>query len=294
MEGMNRRDDLRNFLMSRRAKLTPEDVNVLSYGQRARRVPGLRRDEVARLAGVSVDYYTRLERGQVPGVSDSILDAVAKALRLTDAEREHLGDLIRALGPARSRRSRSLRPTAAAIRPSVQRLLDAMDGTVAAFVCNASMDVVAHNTLGVALFSNWRTAPSKAPNQARFVFLESAARELFAEWDNSAVGIVAILRAHVGHDPHDATLAALIGELSMRSDTFRVLWARHDVGNHYSGVKRFHHPQVGDLTLDTEVIPLPADPGLTLITHSAPAGSPSGDGLGLLASTTGPQAAPAT
>ncbi|MGW4958235.1 helix-turn-helix transcriptional regulator [Nonomuraea sp. NPDC004186] len=290
MKGMNGRDDLRDFLMSRRAKLTPEDVNVLSYGQRARRVPGLRRDEVARLAGVSVDYYARFERGQVPGVSDSILDAVARALRLTDVEREHLGDLVRALGPARSR---SRRPKAAAIRPSIQRLLDAMDGTVAAFVCNASMDVVAYNTLGAALFSNWRTAPGQVPNQARFLFLEPAARELFTEWDTSAEGIVAILRAHAGRDPHDVTLAALIGELSMRSDAFGVLWARHDVGNRYSGVKHFHHSQVGDLTLDSEVIPLPADPGLTLITHSAPAGSPSDDGLRLLASTIGLHAAPA-
>jgi len=202
---------------------------------------------------------------------------------------------LRSLSPARRRPTHERSVT---VRPSIQRLLDAMDGTVAAFVCSPSMDIVARNGLGAALFCHWRVLEGRQANQARFVFLDPLAPELFADWERSPDGIVAILRSLAGRDPHDTSLAAIIGELSMKSDAFRAMWARHDVGNRYSGIKRFRHPLVGELVLDVDVIPLPADPGLTLIAHSAEAGTPSAAALRLLASASADTAvrtaAPAT
>ncbi|MFI9838939.1 helix-turn-helix transcriptional regulator [Nonomuraea sp. NPDC051941] len=248
---MDPKRELREFLMSRRARLTPEEAGVLHYGMRARRVPGLRRDEVARLAGVSVDYYTRLERGQVAGASDSVLDAVARALRLDGAEREHLTDLARTIRPGTKRRTRA---AAAPVRASLLRIVSALESEGPAFIANARMDILAANRIAGVLFSGWHTPAGQTPNHARFLFLSPQARECFPDWEQNAQGVVNILRAHAGRDPFDRGLSDLIGELSVRSDVFRQMWARHDVGSHYAGVKRQHHPAVGVLTLDIDLI----------------------------------------
>ncbi|MEU6786136.1 helix-turn-helix transcriptional regulator [Nonomuraea angiospora] len=281
---MDPKRELREFLISRRARLTPEEVGLPHYGMRARRVPGLRRDEVARLAGVSVDYYTRLERGQVAGASDSVLDAVARALRLDRPEREHLTDLARAIRPGTKRRTRT---AVAPVRASLLRIVSALDSEGPAFIANARMDILAANRIATVLFSGWHAPAGRTPNHARFLFLSPQARECFPDWEQTAQGVVNILRAHAGRDPFDRGLSDLIGELSVRSDVFRQMWARHDVGSHYAGVKRQHHPAVGVLTLDVDVIPLPGDAGHTLLTFTAAPDTPDRDALRLLAAWSG-------
>jgi len=232
------------------------------------------------LAGVSVDYYIRLERGNARGVSDSVLENLARALRLDDAERAHLYDLARAASSgARAPR----RPARQQVRPAVQRLLDAM--TMApVYVRNGRMDVLAANRLGRALFAPLFDSPAKPTNLARFIFLDPAAAEFYQEWDRLASDTVALLRADAGRNPTDRGLSDLIGELSTRSEIFRVRWADHNVRQHRSGIKRFHHPVVGDITLAYESLELVADPGLVLNGYSAEPGSASQDALNLLAS----------
>ena len=273
---MDNRADVRQFLATRRAAITPEQAGLSLYG-RNRRVTGLRREEVALLAGVSVDYYTRLERGNLAGVSESVLDGLARALRLDEAEREHLHDLARAVNaPVRVRRTRQR------VRPSVRHLLDAM-ADVPAFVVTARLDVVAANRLARALYSWGPDDPEPPRNLARFAFLDSRALDFYVDWDEVANATVATLRTAAGRDPYDRDLSDLVGELSTRSDEFRVRWAAHRVRLHHHGVKDFHHSAVGDLGLAFEVLPLPGDPGLSLTTYSAEPGSPSRDGLTLLA-----------
>jgi transcriptional regulator with XRE-family HTH domain len=280
---VNHRDEVKAFLTSRRAKITPERAGLPAHG-RARRVPGLRRTEVADLAGVSVEYYARLERGDLGGVSDQVLDALARALQLDEAERAHLIDLARAAGPvARARR----RPPVREVRPSVQRLLDLMTD-VPVLVNSGNGDVVAANALGQALFAPVFASPTSSagqhPNHARFIFLDPRAREFWIEWEQAADNIVAALRTEAGRDPYDRALTDLVGELSTRSDEFRVRWAEHNVRLHQTGRKAIRHPVVGDLNLDFEALDLPADPGLSFITFTAPAESPDADALTLLAS----------
>lgn len=287
VEAVESRDEIRDFLTSRRAKITPEQAGLPAYGGN-RRVTGLRREEVALLAGVSVDYYTRLERGNAHGVSDNVLEALARALRLDEAERAHLFDLARAAnatargtasGTGRSRR----RVAKQQVRPSVQRVLDAM--TMApAYVRNRRMDVLAANRLGYALFSPLFADPVRPVNHARFAFLDPRASEYYPEWEHVASDTVALLRAEAGRDPYDRSLSDLVGELSTRSERFRTWWAAHNVRFHRTGVKRFHHPVVGDFELIFEALDLTADPGLTIIAYSAEPGSPSQDALELLAS----------
>jgi transcriptional regulator with XRE-family HTH domain len=248
--------EIRDFLSSRRAKLRPAQVGLPDYG--ARRVPGLRREEVAVLAGVSAPYYTRLERGDVHGASDSVLEALARALQLDDAERAHLFDLARAAQPAIApRRRRSARQL---IRPTVQHILDAFTGA-AAFVRNDRLDLLAANQLGRALYSAVFDSAVRAPNSARFVFLDRRAHELYRDWERAADDVVAVLRAAAGHDPYDRELSDLVGELSTRSEDFRVRWAQHNVRQHITGIKHFHHPVVGDLDLTYDRLDLAADPG---------------------------------
>ena len=230
------------FLTSRRARITPEQAGLRTYRTGARRVPGLRREEVALLAGVSVDYYTRLERGNATGVSETVLESLARALHLDEAERAHLFDLARASQSAPPRRRRS----AQRIRPGVQVMLDAMSG-VPAFVRNGRLDVLAANDLGRALYSQIFDSPEQPPNTARFFFLDPRAEAFYPEWDRVAHDVVAILRAEAGRDPHDRALGDLVGELSLRSETFRVLWAAHNVRTHSTGNKHFYHPVVGEL-----------------------------------------------
>jgi transcriptional regulator with XRE-family HTH domain len=276
---MDSRNEIRDFLISRRARITPEQAGLPAYGGN-RRVAGLRREEVAMLAGVSVDYYIRLERGNARGVSDSVLENLARALRLDEAERAHLFDLARAASPG-PRAPR--RPTRRQVRPAVQRLLDAM--TMApAYVRNGKMDVLAANQLGRALFAPLFASTAQPANLARFIFLDPAAQEFYQEWDGLAGDTVALLRAEAGRDPTDRGLSDLIGELSTRSDLFRVRWADHNVRQHRSGIKRFHHPVVGDITLAYESLELVADRGLVLNGYSAEPGTASEDALSLLAS----------
>ena len=227
------------------------------------------------LAGVSVDYYTKMERGNLRGVSESVLDALARGLQLDEAERAHLFDLARAAGPtARPRR----RPAKQRVRPSVQRILDAMTDAPA-IVQNGRLDVLAANRLGLALYSEMDLAPRRPANHARFVFLDPRARGFFLDWDRVADDTVAMLRAEAGRDPHDRDLSDLVGELSTRSEDFRARWAAHNVRAHRTGAKRFHHPVVGDLTLTYEMLELTADPGLLLLALSAEPGTPSHDAL---------------
>jgi transcriptional regulator with XRE-family HTH domain len=273
------RRQIREFLSTRRARISPAQAGLPAYGDR-RRVSGLRREEVAVLAGISSEYYTRLERGNATGVSQGVIDAIAQALHLDEAERAHLLDLLRTAGTTRPPRRR---PARQRVRPTVQRVLDSMVGTPG-FVLNGRLDLLAANQLGLALFSPIYADPVRPPNTARFVFLDAHATEFFGDWDKVANDTVALLRAEAGRDPYDRQVSDLIGELSTRSNEFRGRWAAHHVRIHASGVKRLHHPVVGDLELAFETFPLAADPGQSLLTYTAEPGSPSQHALHLLAS----------
>jgi transcriptional regulator with XRE-family HTH domain len=273
-------NDVREFLVSRRGRISPEQVGLQPHG--LRRVPGLRRGEVAQLAGVSVEYYTRLERGNLGGVSDAVLDALATALQLDEAERMHLVDLARAASassPPRRPRPQVSRP----LRPSLQQILDGMSG-FPAFIRNGRLDIIAINTLGETLYTQAFANPARPVNLARFVFLDPRAHLLHPNWDASAATSVAILRTEAGRNPYDKGLTDLVGELSTRSEEFRSLWAAHDVRLHYTGTKHFRHPAVGDLDLTFDALEIPSDPGLTLTIYSAEPGTAAADGLSLLAS----------
>jgi len=276
---MDNRAEIRDFLKSRRDRVTPEQAGLPVYG--SRRVAGLRRGEVAQLAGVSVEYYTRLERGNLGGVSDGVLDALAQALRLDETERTHLYDLARAANttPARARR----RPAAAGVRPTVQRILDAMP-TVPAIVRNNRFDFVAANPLGRALFSEMYADPTCHANSARFSFLTAAGQRFYLDWERVSRNVVGSLRLEAAKNPYDRELSNLIGELSTRSDAFRILWGAHDVHVFREGLKRLRHPVVGDLELEHETMLLPDESGLQVAMYSAPPGSASEDALKLLAS----------
>ncbi|MFK0114627.1 helix-turn-helix domain-containing protein [Streptomyces sp. NPDC090994] len=275
--GLDQRAELSEFLRTRRARLKPEDVGLPSYG-RARRVPGLRREELAQLAGVSVAYYTRLEQGNGRNVSAEVLEAIARALRLTDAERAHLTHLAK---PKQQRGRHAVR--AQQVRPALRQLLDSID-TVPAYITGRRTDVLAYNPLASALFGDWDRMPALERNWARLVFLRPDYRELFVEWDGKASDIVGYLRMDAGCHTDDPLLASLVGELSMKSATFRRLWAAHDVKEKSHGVKRMRHPLVGELTLSFETFRLVDDADQSLITYHAEPGSPSADALRLLAS----------
>jgi transcriptional regulator with XRE-family HTH domain len=272
-------NDIAEFLTSRRAKITPEQVGLPTYGPR--RVKGLRREEVASLAGVSVEYYKRLERGNAGGVSDGVLEALAGALRLDDAERAHLHDLARAANPVAPKRRRSTRQR---VRPVVQRIVDAM--TTPAIVRNSRVDYLSANALGRALYAPVFESREQPANSARFTFLDPAAQDFYADWERTAKDLVAHLRSEAGRNPYDRDLSNLIGELSTRSPEFGTWWAAHNVRYHQAGVKRLHHPVVGELELAYEVMELSADTGLTISTYTAEPGSRSQQALDLLASWT--------
>jgi transcriptional regulator with XRE-family HTH domain len=276
---VDNRTEIREFLASRRARLTPQQAGLPVYGGN-RRVTGLRREEVALLAGVSVDYYTRLERGNLNGASESVLDALARALQLDDAERTHLFDLARTANATASTRRR---PAPQRIRPGVQRVLDAMTGAPA-WVRNGRADVLAANRLGHALYAPIFDSPVRPANTARFAFLDPRASTFYIDWERTANDMVAVLRAEAGRNPYDKGLTDLIGELSTRSEQFRTRWAAHNVRFHRTGFKQLHHPVVGDLELTYEAMELPSDPGLTLLVYTAEPASPTQDALNLLAS----------
>jgi transcriptional regulator with XRE-family HTH domain len=271
--------EIREFLTSRRARITPEQAGLTWYGEN-RRVPGLRREEVALLAGVSVDYYTRLERGNLAGVSETVLDALVRALRLDEAERAHLYDLARSSQPSARRRSRSTKRN---VRPSVQWMLDSMTGS-AAIAENGRLDALATNQLGRAFYSHLFDGSGRPVNFARFVFLDPRAKEFYADWERSAKDCAALLRSEAGRNPFDRELSDLVGELSTRSEEFRAHWATHNVRLHTKGEKRFNHPLVGELELSYNRIELAADPGLMIVAYTAEPGSRSQESLRLLAS----------
>jgi transcriptional regulator with XRE-family HTH domain len=272
-------DAFGDFLKSRRARITPSQAGLPAYGTN-RRVPGLRREEVAMLAGISAEYYVRLERGSVRGVSEDVLDGLARALQLDDAERDHLFDLARATTTSTRR---ALRPPQERVRPSVQRILDVLVAAPA-FVVNSRGEILAANVIGEALYSDLYAEPLRPVNTVRFIFLNPKAPEFFMDWDDVAEDAIGILRAQAGRDPYDRQLTDLIGELATRSDQFRVRWAAHEVRRHRTGTKRFHHPIVGDLSLDFESLDLPGDPGQKLVVYTAEPGSPSQQAIDLLAS----------
>jgi transcriptional regulator with XRE-family HTH domain len=285
------RSEIREFLTSRRARITPEQAGLRTYGHGPRRVHGLRREEVALLAGVSIAYYTKLERGDTSGVSETVLDALACALQLDEAERTHLFDLARAQHTtARPRRRRSPQR----IRPGVQRLLDAI--TAPAMVRNGRMDILAANQLGRALYSEMFANPRLPVNSARFTILDPRATTFFVDWEHAADDSVAVLRGEAGRNPHDPQLTDLVGELSTQSEEFRTRWARHDVRYHDTGKKRLHHPIVGDLELTFEALTLAANPDLTMFAFTAEPSSKSEEALNVLASWTATlaEAEPAT
>lgn len=279
---MDIRDDIREFLTTRRARLTPDQVGLPDFGGR-RRVPGLRREEVALVAGMSVEYYVRLERGNATGVSESVLEGISRALQLDDAERAHLYDLVRSANQGAQPSRRRPRTREQTVRPSVQQLLDAMDA-VPAFVQNGRLDIIAINRLGRAVFSPLYEEPRRPANFGRFVFLEPRAKQFYRDWHNAAHQTVALLRSEAGRSPHDRELTDLVGELATRSEPFRALWASHDVREHRTGIKSITHPVVGDLDLAYEAMDLTTERGLQLIAYSAAPGSPDHDSLQLLSS----------
>ncbi|MET9552326.1 helix-turn-helix transcriptional regulator [Streptomyces sp. NPDC006645] len=273
--------DVRDFLTSRRARLTPQRAGLLMYGGK-RRVTGLRREEVALLAGVSVDYYVRLERGNLTGASDSVLEAVARALQLDEAEHDHLFDLARKANESPTRRRR-VPPKQ--VRPTVRRILDAIT-ELPAWIRNGRQDILAMNGIGRALYEPVFADPRRPANAARFTYLDPAAKAFLRDWEKNADDIAATLRQEAGRNPYDPALTELVGELSTRSEVFRQRWAAHNVHLQRTGLKRLHHPAVGDLDLSFETFELPHDPGLTMVVYTAAPGTPDADKLALLASWT--------
>ncbi|MEU4893060.1 helix-turn-helix transcriptional regulator [Streptomyces sp. NPDC044780] len=276
---MSTERDIRDFLASRRAKITAQQAGLPAFGGN-RRVPGLRREEVALLAGVSIDYYVRLERGHIAGASEEVLDAVAHALQLDDAERAHLFDLARAAAKRPTRRAKRARGP---LPDSVLRVLGSMTDSPA-FIRNGRLDILATNTLGRALYAPLFPDPAtQTVNIARSQFLTPGGRDFFPDWEVSVHTTVALLRTEAGRAPHDTELTGLIGELVTRSEEFRTAWAKHNVRLHHTGRKSFHHPAVGTLTFDFDAMELPAQPGLTLTAYTAAPGTPDHDALRLLA-----------
>ncbi|WP_029113777.1 helix-turn-helix transcriptional regulator [Mycobacterium sp. URHB0044] len=274
------RTEIQEFLRSRRARIAPEMAGLPAYGGN-RRVKGLRREEVALLAGISVEYYVRIERGSLAGTSEGVLDALATALQLSEAERDHLFHLARQSGAPASRRHSK---PAATVRPALQEMLDAMTGAPA-LIRNGRHDVLATNHLGRALFSPMLADPRRPANTVRFVYLHpSEAETFFVDYDHAARNAAAMLRMELGRSPHDEELIALVSELSAGSELFRQQWASQDVRLHGNGSKRVNHPVVGLLDLNFESMDLPTDPGLQLNVYTAPAGGPAAGSLALLAS----------
>lgn len=284
------KNDLREFRTTRRAKITLQQAGLPVYGAN-RRVTGLRREEVALLAGISVEYYTRLERGSVGGVSDSVLDGLVHALQLDEAERDHLFRLVRTASTP-TRRAPRRTPARKRVRPAIERILDQMP--MPAYLRNGRFDILSANYLGQALYAPLYDqaaahTPGQPPNSARFCFLDPAATDFFVDYDTIANDCVAFLRAEAGRDPYNKDLTDLIGELSIRSEDFRRRWAAHDVRYHRTGRKRFHHPLIGDVQLDYEAFELPGDPGQRINIYTAAPDSTAEEALNLLASWTAPQ-----
>lgn len=285
MDATQLRAEVRDFLTTRRSRITPAEAGLPVHGG-LRRVAGLRREELAMLAGLSAEYYARLERGNLRGVSEAVLESLARALRMSEAERAHLYDLARAANAAAS----GERPVVAQqVRPGVQRILDAI--TAPALVSNARLDYLAANGPGRALYAPLFDSPVGV-NAARFLLLDPRGAEFYPDWDRAVDDVVALMRTEAGRRPFDKVLTDLVGELSTRSEAFRARWARHDVRLHRTGAKRLHHPVVGDLDLRFETMELPADPGLALLIYTAEPGSETEQALTFLSSWATDEARP--
>jgi transcriptional regulator with XRE-family HTH domain len=280
MDGVDIAKDIKEFLMTRRARIGPQQVG-LAPGRR-RRVPGLRREEVAQLAGVSIEYYTQIERGHVAGVSDDVLHAVARALRLTDDETTHFFDLARAAIGSRAM-SRVKRGTSQTVPDGVQALIDDM-ATSPAIVMTGSLDILAANPLGRGLYAPMFDRATGVPNIARFIFFDSYAERLFPQWEMMADEAVALLQAEAARSPHSPAITQLIGELATRSEEFRSRWAAHNVTAHRHGAKRFRHSEFGEIALTYNVFAVTAAPGLSLVAYTAEPNSPAAQALQILAS----------
>ncbi|MCW2970473.1 MAG: transcriptional regulator [Solirubrobacterales bacterium] len=272
---MEPREELSDFLRSRRGRLTPDELGLRSYGPR--RVPGLRREELAQLAGVSVDYYTRLEQGRGVHPSRSVLDAIARALQLDQPEASHLRRLAAPQSAPRRK------PPPERVRPGVRLLLKRLD-RVAALVLGRRMDVLAWNSLAAVLICDFGALPRRERNMVRLTFLDESFRSLYPEWDGVAASGAGLLRSAAGRWPDDPELEALVGELSVKSNAFIGAWARHEVREQMSGTKRINHPLVGELTLLYETLALPDEPEQQLVTYTAQADTESQTALDLLAS----------
>lgn len=273
---MSTKDEVREFLVSRRGNLTPARAGLPDIGER--RVPGLRREEVALLANISLDYYTRLERGNIHGASESVLDAIARALHLNDVEREYLFDLARTAPKAGARHRE---PAGQSVRSSVLRVLDTM--AVPAIVHNPVQDVIGANLMGRAFYAPMFDTEG-TPNIARFIFLDPRARDFYVDWRQARRTVAAIVRLEAGRDPLNEELTALIGELSTRSPLFRTDWAAHEVHQHRTGVKSFRHPEVGVVEVAFDVFEMAGESGLNIVTYSPPPGTDSADKFALLES----------
>ncbi|WP_126638888.1 helix-turn-helix transcriptional regulator [Embleya hyalina] len=271
------RAEIGEFLRGRRGRLRPQDVGLPSATRRNRRVPGLRREELAQLAGVSVAYLTRLEQGRGPNVSNEVIDALARALRLTDSEHAYLTHLVKC------QRRKTRMPEQQHVRPAIRELLASMEG-VPAYVSGWRSDILAWNRTAAALFGDWDAVPPRERNWARLLFLQPEHRRLFVDWKSRAADIVGGLRLHASCHPDDPQLSALVGELSVKSEEFRRMWAGHDVRENNFGVRSLRHPLVGDLTLSFETLPLSDGSEQSLTVHHAEPGSVSAENLRLLAS----------
>ena len=269
-------------MTTRRSRLSPQAVGLAAYGNN-RRVPGLRREEVATLAGVSIVYYTRLERGNLAGVSESVLDAIASALLLDDAEREYLFDLARTANATARSRARSGAAVRLRVPAGIQQVLDAITDAPAD-VRNARRDILASNRLGRALYSDIHAETIRPPNVARFTFLNPKAKDFFIDWNGAANDVVSGLRIEAGRHPYDKPLSDLVGELSTRSEDFRVRWASHNVRHHTSGTKKMVHPVIGEIELSYQALALPGDVGMNLNVFTAAPDSPAHEALRFLAS----------
>lgn len=274
------------FLKAMRSRLSPEDIGA-GPASGARRVPGLRREEVARLAGVSTDYYVRLEQGRNIHPSRTVLDSVSRALRLSSSEHAHMMDLLENCAAS----PRSAGQPAQGVRPALRHLLEAV-GDVPAMVLGRRSDVLAGNRLAFELFTDFPALPAAERNLTRWLILDPAARELFRDWKTVAAEAAGALRLDVGRHPNDAQANHLVGELAVHSEHFRQWWAGHRVASRSAGTVRLHHPAVGDLELNFESLVLPDDPDQTLRIYSARPGSPSSDALALLGSLAAATKAP--
>jgi transcriptional regulator with XRE-family HTH domain len=279
--GMDRRSEIAGFLRSRRARVTPEEAGLPADG-RARRVPGLRRDEVARLAGMSTEYYTRLEQGRAGIPSPEVVEAIARTLQLDLGEREHLTNLL--AGPASARREPPAPPR---VRPGLHVMLQTLEH-VPAFIIDRRLDVLASNHLARAVLTDFEALPVPQRNLARFYLLDPGARDRVIDWPTVAEAAVGMLRLSAGHDPNDRRLTDLVGEFTRRSPEFAAWWSEHRVLRRTYGTKSYRHPDVGDLHFSYECLHPPGDPDQTLVVYNVEPGSPTAEALRLLGSLTTP------